>query len=230
MRDGADGSANRSQAHDTLAQISHARRWRNAKASPFCSDHQTLLKLVLDKLPNRIGSMSLLRKLGGASLLGALAYTTCDAASETMMYIRAKQLVEQRVHDHAALRKELGDNLQLGPWYNSSVSITHDGHIAAVTLHCVGDRRASDIRLRLVRKGGLRFTLLYNLLTPEWEVLMMDALVGSEGGLPVAISLVALPRPRQQQQQQQAGGSAAECEPCQAASSGSSSSQPAASG
>lgn len=42
-------------------------------------------------LSRRAPSASMLRKLGGAALLGALAYTTHDAAADSAMYMRAKR-------------------------------------------------------------------------------------------------------------------------------------------
>ena len=60
---------------------------------------------------------------------------------------------------------------------------------------------------QVVRKGGLRSTLLYNLLgAGEWEVLMMDAVIGSgAGGLPLAMSLLEM-----EERLPQAGG---HCQP-----------------
>ena len=121
-----------------------------------------------------------------------------------------------------ALEQELGANLAAGPWYNSSVRITHGGHVAAVTMPLRGERRASDVRVRLVRKGGLRWTLLYNLLMPEWEVMVMDALTGSEGGLPVAVSM--LPPPGS------AAAGAAESSSCSASGGGTTAAGAAGSG
>ena len=51
--------------------------------------------------------------------------------------------------------------------------------------------------LQLVRKGGLRSTLLYNLLgAGEWEVLIMQAVIGmGPGGIPQSMSLLQLEEP-----------------------------------
>jgi hypothetical protein len=46
--------------------------------------------------------------------------------------------------------------------------------------------------LQVVRQGGLRSTLLYNVLGGgEWEVLVMNVLIGmGAGGVPISISLL----------------------------------------
>lgn len=164
-----------------------------------------------------------LRNAIGFGLAGATAYLTADALNESLMYFRAKQLVAQRVQaGQQKLEQELGANLELGPWYNSSVRITHSGHLAAVTMPLRGESRASDVRVRLVRKGGLRWTLLYNIFAPEWEVMVMDALIGSEGGLPVAVSMMPPPG--------EAQAAAADCAACGTGSSNSASAANAAAG
>ena len=50
---------------------------------------------------------------------------------------------------------------------------------------------------QLVRRGGLRSTLLYNLVGGgEWEVLVMNALIGmGPGGVPVSMSLLEQQEP-----------------------------------
>ncbi|KAI3428451.1 hypothetical protein D9Q98_007278 [Chlorella vulgaris] len=135
----------------------------------------------------------MLKRLGGAALLGALAYTTADAAADSALYWRARGLVMEQAVAHERLCRELGGPpLQAGPWYNSSVAISHDGHIATVTMPLRGNRRSSDVTVRVVRQGGLRSTLLYNLVGGgHWDVLVMNALVGmGPGGTPISLSLM----------------------------------------
>lgn len=49
--------------------------------------------------------------------------------------------------------------------------------------------------MQVVRQGGLRSTLLYNVLGGgEWQVLVMSALVGmGAGGVPISMSLLQPP-------------------------------------
>lgn len=46
----------------------------------------------------------------------------------------------------------VGAPIQAGPWYNSSVAISHDGHIATVTMQLRGSQRSSDVTVRV--SGG----------------------------------------------------------------------------
>ncbi|PSC69846.1 Mitochondrial import inner membrane translocase subunit Tim21 [Micractinium conductrix] len=96
------------------------------------------------------------------------------------------------MHDNDRFKAELGAPLSAGPWYNSSVLISPDGHLATVTLPVKGSRRSSDVTVRIVRRGGLRSTLLYNLVGgAEWEVLVMQAVIGmGPGGIPRSMSLL----------------------------------------
>ena len=69
--------------------------------------------------------------------------------------------------------------------------------------------------MQVVRRGGLRSTLLYNTLGGcDWEVLVMNALIGmGPGGVPVSMSLL-----QQQEPELNAAAAAAvghgECLPC----------------
>lgn len=105
----------------------------------------------------------MLKRLGGAALLGALAYTTADAAADSALYWRARGLVMEQAVAHERLCRELGGPpLQAGPWYNSSVAISHDGHIATVTMPLRGNRRSSDVTVRV----SAMLVLLLLLLPP----------------------------------------------------------------
>ncbi|GAB4814328.1 hypothetical protein N2152v2_001374 [Parachlorella kessleri] len=59
------------------------------------------------------------------------------------------------------------------------------------------DTYSSATNIVMVRKGGLRSTLLYNLLgAGEWEVLIMQAVIGmGPGGIPQSMSLLQLEEP-----------------------------------
>jgi hypothetical protein len=63
--------------------------------------------------------------------------------------------------------------------------------VATVNLPCKSDTKGSDITVKAIRKGGFRWTLLHNMVNGEWDVVMMDALVGmEEGGRLVSLSLL----------------------------------------
>lgn len=59
-------------------------------------------------------------------------------------------MVLDRAPAHERLCAELGGPpLAAGPWYNSSVAVSHDGHIATVTLPLRGAKRSSDVTVRV---------------------------------------------------------------------------------
>ena len=62
-------------------------------------------------------------------------------------------MVIQQAEGNERFVAEVGAPLAAGPWYNSSVAISHDGHIATVTLPVRGSRRASDVTVRVSASG-----------------------------------------------------------------------------
>ena len=48
----------------------------------------------------------------------------------------------------------VGGPVTAGPWYNSSVAISHDGHIATVTMPVRGSKRSSDVTVRVSSSAG----------------------------------------------------------------------------
>ncbi|KAL4428489.1 hypothetical protein ABPG75_002578 [Micractinium tetrahymenae] len=159
----------------------------------------------------------MLRRLGGIALVGATTYMVADATADALMYLKAKSLVVANAEANERFKAELGAPLAAGPWYNGSVAVSAEGHIATVTLPVRGSRRSSDVTVRVVRKGGLRSTLLYNLTGGDWEVLVMNAMIGmGPGGRPISMSLL------EQEVPDMAAAAAAaaamghgECLPCQ---------------
>lgn len=129
----------------------------------------------------------------GWGLSALCAYATCDATADAIMYLKTKQWIEDAIEKRPDFiqtlssidteeEKEPQKSLQLGPWYDSSVTFSHQGMIATITMPCRGDTQASDITVKAIRKGGLRWTLMYNIVDGSWDVVMMDALVGFRGG------------------------------------------------
>ncbi|KAI8102526.1 hypothetical protein M9435_006124 [Picochlorum sp. BPE23] len=132
----------------------------------------------------------------GWGLSALCAYATCDATADAIMYLKTKQWIDDAIKKRPDFiqtlsasatvdtegGKEPQTSLQLGPWYDSSVTFSHQGMIATITMPCRGDTQASDITVKAIRKGGLRWTLMYNIVDGSWDVVMMDALVGMRGG------------------------------------------------
>lgn len=72
-------------------------------------------------------------------------------------------LVASQAEGNERFKAELGAPLAAGPWYNSSVALSAEGHIATVTLPVRGSQRSSDVTVRVgvsvgvcvcVRVGG----------------------------------------------------------------------------
>lgn len=154
----------------------------------------------------------MLRKVFGAALAATCGYAVADSVADSVMYCKCKRMVETRAAAHSALQSALGNPLSAGPWYNATVQITHDGHIATVTIPLHGAQRSSDVTVRVVRRGGLRSTLLYNVFgAAEWDAIVMQAVIGmGPGGIPQSMSLLQARVP------DSAAGSCESCMPQQA--------------
>lgn len=63
-----------------------------------------------------------------------------------------RSLVMTQATSNPRFAAAVGAPIQAGPWYNSSVAISHDGHIATVTMQLQGSQRSSDVTVRV--SGG----------------------------------------------------------------------------
>lgn len=50
---------------------------------------------------------------------------------------------------HERLQSQLGTSLTAGPWYNSSVVMSYQGHVAAVRLPLSGSDKRSDVTVKV---------------------------------------------------------------------------------
>lgn len=64
-------------------------------------------------------------------------------------------MVLEQAGGNERFKAEVGAPLHAGPWYNSSVAISHDGHVATVTMPVRGSRRSSDVTVRVRWDGAL---------------------------------------------------------------------------
>lgn len=169
------------------------------------------------------------RKFIGYGLVGACTYVTLDACGDALMYLKAKQLVADKALGNSDFIRMLGGNdhsmhdaadkiqdstsdrrkkksssvppsFSFGPWYDSSVHFTHGGMVVTVQMPCRGPERASDITMRAIRKHGFRWTLLHNVTNGEWDIVMLDALVGMGGGGQL-VSMSLLDRVQKEEQE-----------------------------
>ena len=139
------------------------------------------------------------KKIFGYVLSSVAGYAVLDALSDLVMYLRASKWVAEKASENEefmGFMQSTDDgkqkqNLSFGPFYDSSVVFSHHGMVATVNLPCKTDTKGSDITVKAIRKGGFRWTLLHNMVNGEWDVVMMDALVGmEEGGRLVSLSLL----------------------------------------
>jgi hypothetical protein len=184
----------------------------------------------------------MIRRITGAGLATATAYVTQDAINDLLTYNRCKAMVMEKAQNHERFTSALGANnfseFEFGPWYDSSVSFTHGGMVASVTLPCRGPHQGSDITikvciyhifciqiyyyyiasklplcclsLQIIRKGGFRWPLLYTLTGGEWEPMIMDAKIGmGAGGNLTSMSLLEQREPNLDGSGSDGGGAAA---------------------
>jgi hypothetical protein len=89
----------------------------------------------------------------GVGLLGATCYATQDAISDALIYSKCKALVMERAENHQRFTSALGatnfNEFEFGPWYDSSVNLSHAGMVAAVQLPCRGPSQGSDITIKV---------------------------------------------------------------------------------
>ena len=145
-------------------------------------------------------STGLPKRLFGYVLSSVAGYAVLDALSDFAMYVRASKWVAEKASENIEFQKimqlETEDrkqkqSLSFGPFYDSSVVFSHHGMVATVHLPCKTEAKGSDITVKAIRKGGFRWTLLHNMVDGEWDVVMMDALVGmQQGGSLVSLSLL----------------------------------------
>lgn len=91
----------------------------------------------------------MLKRLKGATLLVVTAYTAADAISDALMYYECKRLLLQRLAQHQRFTAEVGSPFTVGPWYNSSVTISPGGMLASVTIPVVGSTKGSDVTIKV---------------------------------------------------------------------------------
>jgi hypothetical protein len=131
----------------------------------------------------------MLRRAVGGALAGGAAWLLNDAATDALLYHRARAAVAAAVAapEAAAFLAQLGGpgaaGVEIGPWWDASVSVAPGGMLATVALRVAGAERASDVRVRLGRRGGLRWPLAHTALGGEWEVLAVSAAAPGGGGL-----------------------------------------------
>lgn len=59
------------------------------------------------------------------------------------------RLALAQAEGHPLIKEQLGVPLTAGPWYNSSVDLTHAGHIASCKFTVSGQTSASDVLVRV---------------------------------------------------------------------------------
>jgi hypothetical protein len=136
------------------------------------------------------------KRLGGLALGAVTAYYVQDAVNDVLLFNVSKKLIVQKASDHHRFLTSIGahtlDECSLGPWYDASVTVTHGGMVSTIYIPCKGPLRSSDIIVKLIRKGGLRWPMLYNILGGQWDLIAIDAFVGmgQAGSVLTSLSLL----------------------------------------
>jgi len=140
-----------------------------------------------------------LDKLLKTSLAAICGFTVYDASSDAIMYLKAKTWIADGLQSRQDVvdalnssknQEEPGPLPVIGPWYDSSVVFSHHGMVATITIPCRGRNQASDVIVKAIRKGGMRSTLLYNMLEGEWDIMAIDLFLGMQGSSLVSVSLL----------------------------------------
>jgi hypothetical protein len=130
------------------------------------------------------------RKLVGSALVLGTAYFTQDAFNDTIMYLRARSKALELCNNNPQIISDFGPPLH-SSWHDASVAFSHSAKIATLHIPIIGEKRSTDLKLVLIRKGGLRWSLLYNILSGDWTVMVADVQVGmGPGGRPQYMSLI----------------------------------------
>ena len=78
-----------------------------------------------------------------------------------------RSLVAAQVAANLRFTFELGPPIRYGPWYKSSVGVSHDGFVATVTLPATGSHLCADVTVRVGVRRYLMETNLFPL--PDWH-------------------------------------------------------------
>lgn len=134
-------------------------------------------------------------KAARSALIGACAasllYAANDVAAELTTYVRLRQEALRLAQNNASLCSTLGGQLTAGPWYNASLMLSQNGHVAKCTMQVVGNQRVSDVVIRASRTPGLSPAVWFNLVGPaNWTITMCSALLPAGGGAVKPVSLL----------------------------------------
>ena len=127
------------------------------------------------------------------ALLGACGYATYDALNDAAMYYLATRWLGERLNDRQDVKGQLGDDPEMGPWHDASVSFSHHGMVASINVPVRGSAKGGDAIIRAVRKGGLRSPLLHNATGGKWDIMAMDVLLGMHSNRMISVSLLDQP-------------------------------------
>ena len=156
-------------------------------------------------------SMSRLGRFVRTSLQVAVGVGTgillVDACEELSLWYKCRQIVTGACRTNEELKAEIGEPIEPGQYWDSSLRLTHKGNLLHATLPVHGSKGASDVQIKLVKKGKASFgnlldfslpgeNLVYNHLgSGEWDVLVHYAVIGGAGALPKHFDLLQQPPP-----------------------------------
>jgi hypothetical protein len=121
---------------------------------------------------------SFLQGLAVSVCCSAAVYLGCDAISDAIILRECHKLVLPLASKRDALVEELGEHLEPGPMFSSTLRSSPTGNMVQCQFRLDGSKRSSDVTATVCRPPYAT-NALYNLWGPrEWELRHCHVLVG----------------------------------------------------
>ncbi|KAH8955308.1 hypothetical protein BDL97_08G130200 [Sphagnum fallax] len=121
--------------------------------------------------------MSICTKVTSIGLLGVLVFgSTCLYDNFLIFQQCSRKALEKAAHD-TQLKKILGENIEIGDWYESTIGVDHEGHSAYCNFPVKGSLNNANIHLRAVRFEDRRDSYFEWPGSGRWELVVLEALV-----------------------------------------------------
>merc|ERR1712157_82380 len=91
------------------------------------------------------------RRAVQSGLALATSYFLVDAAEELLLWSKCRGLVHEAANASAILKQEIGNEIQPGYYWDSSLRLTHRGNVMHCTVPVHGEKGASDAHIKLIK-------------------------------------------------------------------------------
>lgn len=85
----------------------------------------------------------------------------------------------EKVSNNQAIRDAIGEPIVKGPWYNASLAVAHKRRSVSCSFPVSGPLGSGVLQLKAVRNGDDSWSS--SLLSRDWDILIMDALLHVPG-------------------------------------------------